>query len=102
MKLGRILFLSILFSSIKGQVVINEFLASNLISVQDEYGDYDDWIELFNPTEDPLILSGYYLSDDMGNLNKWVFPQDDSLFIIPAFPQWLRGCLGKGARTVLY
>jgi hypothetical protein len=84
MKLGRVLFLSILFSSIKGQVVINEFLASNHISVQDEYGDYDDWIELFNPTEDSLILSGYYLSDDMGNLNKWVFPQDDSQFIIPA------------------
>ena len=84
MKLGQILFLFILFSSIKGQIVINEFLASNLITAHNQSGDYGDWIELFNPTENTLILSGYYLSDDIDDLNKWVFPQDDSLFIIPA------------------
>ncbi len=84
MKLGQIIFLFILFSSIKGQVVINEYLASNFIAAHDENGDYDDWIELYNPTENTLILSGYYLSDDMEDLNKWEFPQDDSLFIIPA------------------
>ena len=57
MKLCRIIFLFMLMSSTKGQIIINEFLASNFISDQDEYGDYDDWIELINSSEDSLILS---------------------------------------------
>ncbi|MBT4036192.1 MAG: T9SS type A sorting domain-containing protein [Candidatus Marinimicrobia bacterium] len=83
-KLGRLILLLLIFSSINGQVVINEFMASNRIAAQDENGDYDDYIELYNPTEEPFTLSGYYLSDDLGNLNRWSFPEDDSLFTLAA------------------
>ena len=33
-----------------------------------------DWIELYNPTEKAINLSGLYLSDDELNLTRWAFP----------------------------
>jgi hypothetical protein len=33
--------------------------------------NFDSWIELYNPTEQPINLSGMYLSDDGGNLKRW-------------------------------
>ena len=55
-------------------VVINEFMAKNTNNLQDEDGDYSDWIELYNTTESIINLLNYSLSDDNSNLNKWVFP----------------------------
>ena len=67
---------------LQAQVRINEILSSNLSYANDSYGDYDDFIELYNPTNEIIDLAGYYLSDDFNYLTKWIFPQDDSLFII--------------------
>jgi len=55
-------------------VVINEFMASNSHVLYDEDGDAPDWIELFNPSDCKVNVSRYSLSDDVGNVNKWVFP----------------------------
>jgi len=30
------------------QLYINEFMASNDFSIQDEYGENEDWIEIYN------------------------------------------------------
>lgn len=57
-----------------GDVVINEFLASNQNDAIDEQGQHDDWIELYNLTDNALSLSGLYLSDDTLNLTKYSFP----------------------------
>lgn len=57
-----------------GDVVINEFLASNSSTQADQNGEYDDWIELYNNTPNTIDLSGYYLSDNGGNPTKWTFP----------------------------
>ena len=54
--------------------LISEFAASNEISLRDEDGDSSDWIELHNPDVNPLDLSGWYLSDDAGRLDRWQFP----------------------------
>ncbi|MCO5249531.1 MAG: CotH kinase family protein [Chitinophagales bacterium] len=60
---------------IHGQsVVINELMASNQVTIQDEDGDYSDWIELYNVTDNPINLSGYSLSDNQTKLEKWTFP----------------------------
>ncbi len=83
-RLCRLICVLLIFSSIDGQVVINEFMASNRVAAQDEHGDYDDFIELYNHTSEHHSLAGYYLSDDPGNLNKWVFPENDSLFTLTA------------------
>jgi hypothetical protein len=55
-------------------VLLNEFLASNSRSLQDEDGDRPDWIELFNPNAVSVDLSNHGLSDDPALPRKWQFP----------------------------
>ncbi len=57
-----------------GQVAINEFLAVNQTGQTNELGNYEDWIELYNTTSNPLELFGLYLTDDITNLTKYTFP----------------------------
>ncbi|MEA1876944.1 MAG: CotH kinase family protein [Bacteroidota bacterium] len=59
----------------KSQIMINEILADNLTVLADpDYQDFGDWIELYNEGTSSLDLSGYYLSDDMAEPKRWVFP----------------------------
>ncbi|MFH1515136.1 MAG: CotH kinase family protein, partial [bacterium] len=58
-----------------GDVVINEFMASNSTTVTDQDGEYDDWIELYNNSNQAISLKGYYLSDNGTNRTKWAFPE---------------------------
>ena len=60
-------------------VIINEFMASNTNTHEDSQGDYDDWIELHNRTENKIDLSGWYLSDNEDNPRKWQFPNGSSI-----------------------
>ena len=55
-------------------VVINEFMARNTAAVADPQGEFDDWIELHNPTDAPVDISGHYLSDDATAPHKWRLP----------------------------
>ena len=56
------------------ELYINEFLASNQTVNQDEYGEYDDWMELYNAGNEPVWLGDKYLTDDLGNPDKWLMP----------------------------
>jgi len=56
-----------------GDVVINEFAASNTL-ILDPAGEAEDWIELFNATAADIDLGGMYLSDDPAAVTKWQFP----------------------------
>ncbi len=67
-------------------LVINEFMASNVSTTSDESGDFDDWIELYNTTDYSISANGLYLSDEVDNLLKWALPDiaiapDDYLII---------------------
>ena len=55
---------------------INEFMASNNSDsdINDSYGDYDDWIEIYNDGSSPIDINGMYLTDDLGNPTKWQIP----------------------------
>ena len=53
---------------------INEFLASNDNVNQDELGDFDDWVEIYNPGPDAVPLGGLFLTDDLTDPIKWVLP----------------------------
>jgi len=57
-----------------GDVVVNEFMADNDGIVADSNGDYDDWIELYNNTDQEISLYGYFLSDAGDDLAQWTFP----------------------------
>jgi hypothetical protein len=60
-------------------VVVNELMAVNSITAADQDGEYDDWIELYNLTENEIDLSGFYLTDSKKNLTKWKFPEGTSI-----------------------
>jgi len=53
---------------------INEFMASNDSTIADEYGEYDDWIEIYNGDENSVWLGDKYLSDNLQNSDKWQLP----------------------------
>lgn len=57
-----------------GPLVINEFMALNNSTIQDPAGDYDDWIEIYNPSLDAIPLAGLYLTDDLTRPTRWAFP----------------------------
>ena len=57
-------------------VVINELMAANTKSLTDPQGQYEDWLELHNLTNDTVNLSGMYLTDKTNNLKKWAFPEN--------------------------
>lgn len=60
--------------SLKAQLVINELCASNGSTIEDEFGESSDWIEIYNAGENTVNLAGYYLSDDPAEPTKWAFP----------------------------
>lgn len=66
-------------SSFAGDLVINEFMASNDTTQADQDGEFEDWIELYNNTNAALSLSGFHLTDDAEDLTKWAFPDDSSI-----------------------
>ena len=69
------LFLGLLLSSsAHSQVVINEFSCANNNVIADNYGEFEDWIELYNAGATPVDLTGYYLSDNKNNPTKWAIP----------------------------
>jgi hypothetical protein len=55
-------------------IVINELMASNTGTLADPQGEYDDWIELRNVTDQEVDLTGRYLSDEPNHPRKWPFP----------------------------
>ena len=72
------LCLSLLPSVARAQVRLSEFLASNTRSHPDivDFGDYPDWIELENPSDAPVPLAGWFLSDDPKKPLRWPLPPD--------------------------
>lgn len=59
---------------VNSQVVINEYSCANVSSVPDNYGEYNDWVELYNAGPAAVNLVGYFMSDKAGNLQQWAFP----------------------------
>jgi len=55
-------------------VLVNEFLADNESVNQDEAGEYDDWLELYNGSAVTVTLDEMYLTDHLDNPTKWQFP----------------------------
>ena len=59
---------------VTGDLVINEFMADNDAVVPDPSGEYDDWIEFYNNSNNSISLNGYFLSDESSDLTQWTFP----------------------------
>ena len=59
---------------LQGQVVINEICSRNTVTLQDNYYNYPDWIELYNNGSEIVELKDYGISDDITYPGKWIFP----------------------------
>lgn len=68
-------------------VVISELMAASQSVLTDCQGRFSDWVELYNPTDSAVVLTGWFLSDDPTDITKWQFPE---LVLQP------------GARVVIY
>ena len=66
-------------------VCINEVSASNSVFVN-EYGKKNDWVELYNNTDEPIDVEGMYLTDDLSTPKKYMISKEgtDVNTIIPA------------------
>ncbi len=60
-------------------VCINEICSQNKASLADSYGVYSDWIELYNPGDTAVDLTGYGLSDKADKPMQWVFPEGTTI-----------------------
>jgi hypothetical protein len=58
---------------------INEVIATNSSIIADEFGEFDDFIEIHNAGDQPVDLSGMYLTDDPGRPRRWPFPQGTTI-----------------------
>ncbi len=56
------------------QLRINEICSSNDSLLRDQFGDYPDWIEFYNPNEEPIQMSDYFITDDLDVPKKWLLP----------------------------
>ncbi len=55
-------------------IEVNEIVALNQSTIQDEAGEYEDYVELYNGTGAAFDLSGMYLSDSAGEPLMWPIP----------------------------
>jgi len=101
------LFLTFLFYTtfLAGQsIFINEFMASNEVTIADENGEFDDWVEIYNAGTTPYNLGGKFVTDDLSEPNQWQIPTDNpSLTTIPAGGYliiWFDGDEDQGALHV--
>ncbi len=79
-RLSVLIFLltSLSVTAQENRVFINEFLASNVTTNPDmvDFGDFSDWIELYNDEDFMVDISGYYLTDDLNDVTKWKIPEN--------------------------
>ncbi|MFT3794905.1 CotH kinase family protein [Flavobacterium sp.] len=57
-----------------GELAVNEIMAQNTTGTTDPAGQFEDWIELYNNTDNTVSLDNLYLTDNANNLQKWQFP----------------------------
>lgn len=63
-------------------VLVNEWMADNATTLADPAdGDFEDWFELYNPTDSVADLSGFYLGTSLTNKTKFKIPAG---YTIPA------------------
>ena len=67
-------------------------LLQTTILTADNYGEFEDWVELYNPTAAAIDINGWALTDKPSNPTKWLFP---SSFIVPANGVAIIYCSGR-------
>lgn len=58
---------------------INEILVNNTSDFQDDFGQHNGWIELFNTSYGTVDIGGCFFSNDRNNLKMYIIPKGDIL-----------------------
>ena len=74
----------------EGSILITELMVKNHATVQDGYGEFPDWIELYNNTGRDLNLDGWSITD-RASKDGLVFPA----FLLPADTYFIVFASGK-------
>jgi gliding motility-associated-like protein len=91
MKKTLVALFALSFGFANSQILINEYSGSNISQHIDNFGNFEDWFELYNTTTGPIDISGWYLSDDVTKPTKFQVPSG----VIIAPNGWLR-CYASG------
>lgn len=93
------------FCSFAQSLVVNEVQVANIDEFIDPSYNYGGWIELYNPTDANIQLTGMYISDDPDNLTKFKFITNHGAVPAGGFKTiWFDhnaadGTYGSGAKT---
>ena len=79
------------------RVVVNEIVADNINGVLDDTGAHSDWVEVYNPNSTALDLSGFYVTDNLGNGNKWAIHAGTTIAAGGYLVFWADGDTTRGA-----
>jgi hypothetical protein len=77
-------------------LVINEIIASNSTGITDEMGEFEDWIEIYNPGTGTVDLAGMFLTDNFDDRHEWEIPAGYSLAPGEFLVVWADNDLGDG------
>jgi len=80
-------------------IVVNELMADNDNGIVDEAGENEDWVELYNNSDQAIDVSGFYLTDRYGNPRQWQIPAGT---VIAARDYLLIWCDDDGAQGPLH
>ena len=81
-----------------GPVVLNEWMADNAAPggfADSVDGMFQDWIELYNPNEIPVNLSGFFLTDTLTQPAKWQIPTNTIIAPHGFLLVWADGDIGQ-------
>lgn len=87
-------------------VILNEVMARNHVTIQNEYGEYVDWLELYNPTLNYIQLNGLFISRrfDEDYLYHMISGNTDELLLAPGEYKvfWLDNTDDRGSYHVSF
>jgi hypothetical protein len=80
-------------------IIFSEISSNNSSLLEDEDGEYSDWIELYNHGETDVSLQNWALTDDTREPKKWIFPdislRPNQLLVIFASGKDRRSSVGE-------
>lgn len=82
-------------------VRLNEILPSNSMGCADEAGERNDWVELYNTSNQAVDLAGYSLTDDTASPRKSVIPGGVSIEAKSTVLFWADDSLDEQGKTHL-
>ena len=81
-----------------GNLLVVEAMASNGSTLADEFGEFDDWVEILNTSNVATNLSGMFLTDNFGDHRKWMMPE----LILEGYASLIIWCDGEPEQGPLH